>query len=504
MADPERQKDPQKGTMYKERNQEMLGSMYSAVSGLAAHQTKMNVIGNNIANVNTYGYKSSRVTFSDVFYQTISSTSAPTTNTGGTNATQLGYGAKVNSIDVINTQAGSATTDRAMDVYINGEGYLAVKDGDGAVKYTRVGVLGFDVAGNLVDANGNMVLGIPTNSTTGLPALNDDGTVDTSSLVAIQVLPATLEKYSGIAIGQNGEISAIAEGDPAFTPSVNTSWLSSSSISEDSLYTGKVTIQSTVTAVDTVSRDSDGNAVAGVTVDADANIIGRMSVNYDGTAYTLNGTDLDGEAFSATGTYDAATDTVSFEVDGLADAVTVDATQYTFATGTNNLGNISATQASITASAYLQSGSTLTIGPATWTPATTSVTMGDLTLNISADTFEDVGNIPEGTLLGSVGNGASQSIRIATIACVKFANADGLSQSGEGYFLETLNSGEAVGVIPGSQGTGSFRSGALEMSNVDLSKEFTEMIITQRGFQANTRMITVSDSMLEELVNMKR
>jgi len=482
----------------------MLGSMYSAVSGLAAHQTKMNVIGNNIANVNTYGYKSSRVTFSDVFYQTISSTSAPTTSTGGTNATQLGYGAKVNSIDVINTQAGSATTDRAMDVYINGEGYLAVKDGDGVVKFTRVGVLGFDVAGNLVDSNGNMVLGIPTNSSTGLPALSDDGTVDTSALVPIQVSPALLEKYSGIAIGQNGEISAIAQGDPAITPSVNTSWLNGSSISADSLYTGSVSYQTQVTAVDTVSRDSDGTAIPGVTIDADANLIGDLSINYDGTDYVLNGTDLDGNAFSATGTVNIATGDIEFEVDGLAAAVTVDPTAYTFATGTNDLGAVTATEATINASTYLQSGATINLGPATWTPSTTSVTLGDITLNISAEDFEQMGNTPAGTVLGSVGIGASQSIKVANIACVKFANADGLAQSGEGYYLETLNSGAAVGVIPGSQGTGSFRSGALEMSNVDLSKEFTEMIITQRGFQANTRMITVSDSMLEELVNMKR
>lgn len=101
----------------------MLGSMYSAVSGLSAHQMKMNVIGNNIANVNTYGFKSSRVTFSDVFYQTIGAASGPTASSGGTNPAQLGYGAMVKSIDVINTRAGSATTDRPLDVYINGEGF---------------------------------------------------------------------------------------------------------------------------------------------------------------------------------------------------------------------------------------------------------------------------------------------------------------------------------------------------------------------------------------------
>ena len=126
----------------------MLGSMYSAISGLQVHQTKLNVIGNNIANVNTYGFKSSRVTFSDVFYQTLNGASSAGDNSGGTNPIQLGYGAKVNSIDVINTRAGSATTNRALDIYIDGEGYLPVKDSDGIIKYTRVGILSFDAQGN--------------------------------------------------------------------------------------------------------------------------------------------------------------------------------------------------------------------------------------------------------------------------------------------------------------------------------------------------------------------
>ncbi|NCB48690.1 MAG: flagellar hook-basal body complex protein, partial [Clostridia bacterium] len=128
----------------------------------------MNVIGNNIANVNTYGFKASRVTFSDVFYQTMNSASAPTDTGGGVNPTQLGYGAKVSSIDVINTRAGRATTGRALDVFINGEGYLPVESDDGTYRYTRVGVLSFDLNGSLIDTNGNKVCGF---------VLEDDGKV---------------------------------------------------------------------------------------------------------------------------------------------------------------------------------------------------------------------------------------------------------------------------------------------------------------------------------------
>ncbi|MDR2356122.1 MAG: flagellar hook-basal body complex protein, partial [Clostridiales Family XIII bacterium] len=137
----------------------MIGSMYSAVSGLQSHQTKMDVVGNNIANVNTYGYKANRATFADVFYSTRRAASQPNANQGGTNPSQLGYGAKVSTIDVLHTRGGAATTGRTLDVYITGDGFIAVKTADGQVRYTRAGVLSLDSAGNLVDRNGNMVLG---------------------------------------------------------------------------------------------------------------------------------------------------------------------------------------------------------------------------------------------------------------------------------------------------------------------------------------------------------
>jgi flagellar hook protein FlgE len=219
----------------------MLGSMYSAVSGLQTHQTKMNVIGNNIANVNTYGFKSSRVTFSDVFYQTISGASAPRENGGGTNASQMGYGSKVSSVDVIHTRAGSATTDRALDIYINGDGYLPVKDSNGIVKYTRVGVLNFDESGNLVDTNGNMVLGFQLTGSDKKASLSSDGTTGITNLEPIKISQEELKKYLGISIGQNGELTGIKEGDPTITPAAGTGqWMTSATASTDALYSGQV------------------------------------------------------------------------------------------------------------------------------------------------------------------------------------------------------------------------------------------------------------------------
>ncbi len=402
----------------------MLGSMYSAVSGLAAHQTKMNIIGNNIANVNTYGFKSSRVTFTDVFYQTMSGASAPDANGngGGSNPTQMGYGTKINSINVINTRAGSATTDRALDVYINGDGYLPVKNADGVIKYTRVGVLNFDQSGNLVDSTGNQVFGFVLDESTKNPALNSNGTAEITGLKGINIAPTVLEKLTGIAIGQNGEITGIQEGDPTVIPSGNTGWMKDTpTISPNSTYNGRLTM----------------------TAEPKAGSPGVYTI----TAKT-------------------------FDKSGKAVVLPSVPSDWTYVSG-----------------------------------AIDELTFGDVKIKVDANAFNTAITLPGGftdVSVGNIGPGAGLPVKLAQIASVKFTNPDGLSQDGQGYFVGTTNSGLPVATIPGSGGTGTFRAGALEMSNVDLSREFTEMIITQRGFQANTRMITVSDEMLSELISMKR
>lgn len=505
----------------------MLGSMYSAVSGLSAHQTKMNVIGNNIANVNTYGYKASRVTFSDVFYQTMSGASAPTANGGGTNPTQLGYGAQVSSIDVINTRAGSATTDRALDIYINGDGYLPVKNSDGVVKYTRIGVLSFDLAGNLVDRNGNQVLGFKLDETTKNAQLNADGTTSTQNLVPIKIDPKELDKFTGIAIGQNGEITGIKEGDPTFVPSAGTGWMSGTpSVNKSSLYSGAVNMTATRAFTPT---GYSGDQVK-ISSNAKINSSVAMGVQYDGATYSLTYNDGIGTK-TATGTLDTTKTPNILTFTGVADAnggttATVSIPVVTGATADNSqgyhlptatastttpstiasLGALDPTKYNIALTTVDKSGATVSL-PETWDGASTDtgLAFGDIGINLTKTEFQkalDAGftNVN----IGNVGAGPGVPVKVAHIAAAKFTNPDGLSQDGEGYYVQTTNSGEAVATIPGGSGTGSFRAGALEMSNVDLSKEFTEMIITQRGFQANTRMITVSDEMLSDLVSMKR
>jgi len=497
--------------------------MYSAVSGLQAHQTKMNVIGNNISNVNTYGFKASRVTFSDVFYQTMTGASSPTANGGGTNPTQLGYGAKVNSIDIINTRAGSATTDRALDVYINGDGYLPVKDSEGVIRYTRVGVLSFDAAGNLVDRNGNMVLGFLLDPNTGNPRLDANGTTSVQNLAPIKVPPEELDKYTGISIGPNGEITAIKEGDPVITLGVSTGWIRSATLPVTSNYTGEITVTN-ATAAATVhfipGTNPDGTAFPAnsIVVPNNADVMGPMSVRYNASANTLELTykDKAGAEHTVSASWDGTSaGTLTFAVPNTATPsadvdieIKVGGTDGITTIPTNGdpfaIGTVVPSSVTMTVSTYDKSGSAVTV-TGTWTAPGTGLQLGDMALTVNPAAFGtlDISALA-GRVIGSAGPGPGTPEKIAHLATVKFMNADGLSQEGEGYYVETSNSGSAVATIPGNGGTGNLRSGALEMSNVDLSKEFTEMIITQRGFQANARMITVSDEMLSELVNMKR
>jgi fagellar hook-basal body proteins len=275
----------------------MIKAMYSAVTGLKNHQTMLDVIGNNIANVNTVGFKASRVLFTDLFYQTMSEASASTDDSGGQNPMQIGYGSAVSTIDMLMNQSGYMQTSRTLDMYISGEGYFVVQDATGQQLYTRVGSFRFNSDGTLVDSNGNFVLGSKT-------TVEEGGDID-------KIKIDDFDKYTSLYI------------------------------------------------------DTDG---------------------------TIKGTNSD------TG-----------EIDSL-----------------------------------------------------------------------------------------------GQVALATFPNQSALSEEGNMTYSETAASGKPTIAAPSTSTTGTLISGGLEMSNVDLTKEFTDMIIAQRGFQANARVITTSDQILEELVNLKR
>ena len=318
----------------------MMRSLTSGVAGLRAHQTKMDVIGNNIANVNTYGFKASRVTFADVYYQTISGAAEGNSSTGGMNPTQIGYGAMIRSIDRLDSPTGAAGTDRPMDIYLTGEGLITTKSGD-EIFYTRLGVLRFDPAtGNLLDAGGNFVQGM--NYKVDTPPRDADGVVQWISEVA------------------NFETDGVLEADLQ-TVNIDTELLS---------------------------------LLTNISIDKSGKVTGILTSDWEDTA----------------GKY--ATAGFDFE--------------------------------------------------------------------------------------------ANDVIVIGNIALANFGNSEGMIQVGDSYLQKSTNAGAVTYARPGTLGTGQVKAGYLEMSNVDISKEFTDMITTQRGFQANTRIITVSDEMLQELVNLKR
>ena len=287
----------------------MMKALYSGVSGLRSHQTKMDVIGNNIANVNTNGYKTQRATFRDVYYQNISNPGQASDGIGGTNSSQVGYGAQIASVDTIHTLSGYSPTNKETDLYINGDGFLKVKDASGNMFYTRYGALNFDSQGQLVDSNGSIVMGL------------------------------------------NGDVDAAAN----------------TTITEASL--------------DEIKIDIDN--------------FSNITINSDGT---ITGVGLDS---ADTATYNKVT-----------------------------------------------------------------------TLGI---------------------------IAIATIP-----NQAALQLEGSSYYTAANNTGTITYHAAGLGGSGALVTGGLEMSNVDLANEFSDMIITQRGYQANSKIITVVDEMLEQLVNMKR
>lgn len=287
----------------------MMKALYSGVSGMRSHQTKMDVIGNNIANVNTNGFKSQRATFRDIYYQTISNPSAAEAGVnGGTNSSQVGYGAQVGSVDTIHSLSGYSPTNKSTDIYINGDGYLMVQNASEEKFYTRYGALNFDSVGNLVDSQGSMVMGLNKGSSI------TDGTVEESDL---EVITVDLANYSNITINSDGTITGL----------------------------------------------------------------------------------------------------------GLSGAPAADVDQI--------------------------------------------VTLGQ-------------------------------------IAVAYVPNQNALVLKGNSYYTKSNNTGDITYHEAGLAGTGEIIAGGLEMSNVDLANEFSEMIITQRGFQANTKIISVVDQMLEELVNLKR
>lgn len=526
----------------------MVRSLYSGVAGMTSHQTRMDVIGNNIANVNTYGFKSSRATFSDTYYQTTASATAATGNSGGTNPTQVGYGASVSGTDVNHNTSTIATTGYSLDVAIAGEGYLQVMDADGNTYYTKAGMLDIDAAGNLVDNNGYFVLGtvgsvvgqdagsnkikvnLPYESASNSSAEftinnktytlvssenNDDGNVAFS--FASTELPIGLKARAtvtdtSILITFNSEetFSSMDEVNAAINAAITTANDGVTHPAGQFTLSSLATIDWPLTGRDLVDSNYG--------VDSGAVNLPAAYSNYFSVTEVGDGFTGDSANCMISASKNASANTMTFEFGEYSGVVTIDQA--------NAGGEVVMRRKNATSttddyfvlkypafSSFDMANITSASATGSYSPSTPSpdLGLGVVTVNLDGGTaggsqgVSDLTSISineKGVLTGI--HATLGEVEIGRVDLATFANPEGLIQVGNTYFMQSVNSGEAQVVSPGEEGTGTLTVGALELSNVDLSNEMADMITTQRGFQANSRIITVSDSMLEELINLKR
>ena len=550
----------------------MMRSMYSAVSGLKTHQTRMDVIGNNIANVNTVAFKSSSVTFSDILYQTTSNASGAnaTTGTGGVNAKQIGLGTTAAATKVSITSAGaSETTGNPFDIRLtdkNSTNFFIVNNGSENV-FTRSGSFYVDGSGNLcMSSTGYTVMGWQVDETTG--EIRKD-TVSALRIMQEKNLTSAPEATTQATIaGVLDENDTDVKNDAGRVMNLNF---------YDNLgyqYTAKFAIKATGTdgkytvELTSVLDSNNKNIIADLDKQQIAQIFGNYNANatlgqygltkdytYDKADQTYQ--DAAGKKFQLS----ANDKTVFEEVGNTANTVSIteifSGITTTIANNIKNKTNnynvafdqttgqatVTGEQTSYDLEFDTSSGKFKSIGGEN---PSVMLNMGALSSglinnnrnfqNITVDfsqclNYENGGKSTIGADAGATDGktgkgrklGAMTGIFIDTsgriygtydngntellgqIAVAQFSNASGLEKVGESCYRTTLNSGEfdGIGVEISADGS-SMTTGELEMSNVDLSSEFTSMITTQRGFQANSRVITTSDTLLEELVNLKR
>lgn len=547
----------------------MLRSMYSAVSGLKTHQTRMDVIGNNIANVNTVAFKSSSVTFSDILYQTTSNASGAnaTTGTGGVNAKQIGLGTTAAATKVSITSAGaSETTGNPFDIRLtdkNSTNFFIVNNGSENV-FTRSGSFYVDGSGNLcMSSTGYTVMGWQVDETTG--EIRKD-TVSALRIMQEKNLTSAPEATTQATIaGVLDENDTDVKNDAGRVMNLNF---------YDNLgyqYTAKFAIKSTGTdgkytvELTSVLDSNNQNIIKNLTKQQISQIFGDYQAdatlgqyglskdyefknnNYvrkaDNKEFTVDTADNtlfkanDGSQVSITEIFSGITTTMANDIQNPAsktkvefDTATGQATvkgektsyDLVFDTSTGKFASIGGdTPSKMLNMSVLSSGllnrngnfQNITVdfsqclnyenGGKSTIGADAGATDGKTGKGRKLGAMTGISIDTSGRIYGTYDNGNTELL--GQIAVAQFSNASGLEKVGESCYRTTLNSGEfdGIGVEISADGS-SMTTGELEMSNVDLSSEFTSMITTQRGFQANSRVITTSDTLLEELVNLKR
>lgn len=463
----------------------MMRSLYSGVSGLQNHQTRMDVIGNNISNVNTTGFKRGRVNFQDMISQQVGGAAKPTEELGGVNPKDVGLGMTIATIEQVFTQGNLQTTGVSTDVAIQGQGFFILKDGEESF-YTRNGQFGLDRDGTLVNpANGQRVQGWMARDLNGeqivqtaatptdlvIPVGSKDPAKATENVLFAcnlnKTTPEILEgaSESDIAKGTWGTEEKIYDSfgnehllSVSFTkvPGVANSW------------------QATVN-VDSNNADFTQTRVGLGTTDGVQN---TFIVNFDNYGQLASVEDSSGNISNQEGEIILQT---SFTVPDANADENGNPYRQTF---NINLGTIGSMKNTITQSASYSS---------TKAYSQDGYTLGYLD-NFKIDS--------SGTITGVYSNGTNRVI--GQLALATFANDRGLEKAGNNTYVETNNSGQANIGESGVAGKGSLLAGALEMSNVDLSEQMTDMIVTQRGFQSNAKTIQTADTLLDTVLSLKR
>ncbi|MCU1344119.1 MAG: flgE [Acidimicrobiia bacterium] len=423
----------------------MIRSMFTAISGLRAHQQMIDVTGNNIANVNTSGFKSSSVVFQDILSQTLRGAGAPATAVGGTNPAQVGLGVTANSITTNLVQGALQRTNRPDDIAVEGDGYFML-DNNGSQQFTRNGAFSTDGSGRLVSQDGAFVMGWQANAQTGV--INTNSTPTTLQIPVGQLMSP--QATALITMGGN-----MASATP-LSPAPGSTLTTTVNVYDAGGTPTPLTFTWTHTALDTWT-------VAG--------------------AYTNGG----GPQTTATHTlvFNPAAGPNAGElksVDGVAAATTFGATVNGVAMNVD-LG--------------------LPTDPSRVTQFASTKSLTTLKQDGSPEgSLERYSIAQDGTISGAFSNGKTQAI--GQLAMAIFTNPEGLEKVGGNNLGATANSGLPEIGVAGQGGRGVMSAGSLEMSNVDLAQEFTNLIVGQRGFQANSKVITTSDELLQDLVNLKR
>ena len=481
----------------------MMRSLFSGVSGLKAHQTRMDVNGNNIANVNTTGFKSSRTTFADTLSQTLTGASAPQDNVGGTNPKQIGLGTGVASIDLLFTDGSVQSTGKNTDLCLSGNGLFVVKQGS-ETYYTRDGAFAFDSEGNYV---------LPSSGLYVQGWMAEKGVLNTSGAAGNITIPA----------GKGMESEATAK--VTYANNLNASTLMIKSLSGGTSAGGRTVATAanpvTLTMSDgTTQTVTSGSYIAGrsIPVTTMATVYDSLGTKHSipllfeltskstttGSTWTISPA-VTAKTTTSGGTTSTTYDTTIKEADGSTTTVALGSGgTVSFDTKGAYVAGTTATTIKLTYEAT-KSGAA---APQTATLDLTGLTQyaGSSTINSTSDghaagTLSSVSVDASGKITGTYTNSVRQTE--AQVAIAQFTNASGLTKTGNSLYQESNNSGTANVKTAADLGV-TITPSALEMSNVDIANEFSDMIITQRGFQSNSKIITVSDEMLETLINMKR